>query len=186
MGSTLNATLPAALVGITTAIAYSSANLGISLMAIPALLVPQKSLNNVTSADDSDAPLLARQWQAIYSRGHRLGPATVIFGTSSFIYAASKLPEADTTRRGLLFTSAGLTIAAFPYTWFCMLQVNNELHRRAGTLGTSWSARATTQSDRIMVDRALPGLIEAWASRGVIRALWPLAAAIVASIAMLM
>ncbi|KAJ4545793.1 hypothetical protein HRR78_006069 [Exophiala dermatitidis] len=155
--------------GITLSAIFVGANLGISDISIPTLLLPPppSPLPAPANADNAASPTaissekpatkspqLARQWQHIYDIGKKAGPAAALFASTSFLYAFRNLPEAATRQRRLFLAAAVLCLSIVPFTFGAMKRTNDELGRRA---------RAALQGDEDVANSdAAQGTIESY------------------------
>jgi hypothetical protein len=142
------ATLTCGLLGILSTTVFYSMNTTINYLTIPTVFLghpPSQGSKTLapgflirsTSEPASSVSHLNRQWQEIYWRGHRVGPASaifsgIVFGAASFLSYHS---EAIKSSRHLLFAAAGaFAMSAYPYTVFAMVPTNDELHRRGDAI----------------------------------------------------
>ncbi|EXJ89991.1 hypothetical protein A1O3_03058 [Capronia epimyces CBS 606.96] len=146
MASSNSRTIVAGTLGLTFSAIFLGANLGISYISVPTLLLssPRSPLPPPANAPDEASPTttssekpatkpphLARQWQHIFDIGKKAGPATAVLASASFLYAFRSLPLAATRQRRLFLTAAGLCLTIVPFTFIAMQRTNNELERRA-------------------------------------------------------
>ena len=132
--------------GIGFSAIFVGANMAITYITVPVLLLPSASspLPSPANAANEDSPTstqskkpvskpshLAQQWAALYSLGSKGGPVAAILASGSYIYAARKLVKASSFRGRLLYTAAALSLAIVPFTFGFMKRTNDELHRRA-------------------------------------------------------
>lgn len=119
----------AASIGIVLSSAFVSANLGISYLAVPSLvlLAPSKAASNHATS----SPHLARQWRSIYSHAMPIAITGSAISSASFIYAALQVPGSQSTQRNLFFAAASMAVLVFPYTLALMASTNSVLIERA-------------------------------------------------------
>ncbi|OAL30794.1 hypothetical protein AYO22_01414 [Fonsecaea multimorphosa] len=140
-----NTTLGTAL-GITSSAIFFGANLGISFLTIPILLLPSPppALPAPANADNTASPTstssqrpatkfphLARQWQAAYDIGKKAGPFFSLLASGCWLYTVRNLPAEAKLQQRLLLAAAALSVAIVPFTFGVMKRTNDELHRRA-------------------------------------------------------
>lgn len=130
--ATSNDVLVAKFVGILSATAFGCANLALSYIAVPCILdVPG---HKAFKEDSEIAKRLAYQWQKVYNRGHKVGPASAVVSVGAFILAGAGTPQHDTKPRAYLFAAASFAALIIPFTLTIMARTNNELHLRADTV----------------------------------------------------
>lgn len=131
-------------VGVLTCFAFFCMNTTINYITMPSLLLgaPPQSRSQPTSksfivpASDSPVsavPHLNRQWQEVYYRGHKVGPAGALGG--GFTFGAASYVANTTTATRIFAAAAVASFAIVPYTLVFMLSTNDELHRRATSAG---------------------------------------------------
>ncbi|EXJ73444.1 uncharacterized protein A1O5_03204, partial [Cladophialophora psammophila CBS 110553] len=121
------------------------ANLSISFLTVPALLLPSPSAlpapaNSENTASPTSvssqrpatkSPHLARQWQYAYNIGKKPGPFFALLASGNWLYTVNHLPAEAKLRHRLLLAATGLSTAVIPFTFGVMKRTNDELHRRA-------------------------------------------------------
>ncbi|KJX98036.1 hypothetical protein TI39_contig443g00023 [Zymoseptoria brevis] len=121
--------------GVLANFAFFCVNTAINYITMPTLLIGHsESALRPTSSDKAGAatiPHLNRQWQEVYFRGHRMGPALAISATIAHGLAAYSANEG--TVKWLFGGAAAASIAVVPYTLLVMLPTNDALHARADT-----------------------------------------------------
>lgn len=122
-----------ALVGMTLSSVFVGANLTISYLAVPSLVLPapSKPVTNPSSTPTTSPPQLARQWRSIYSAAMPIAIAGSAISCTSFIYAALQVPMTHPTQRNLLFAAGSCAIFVMPYTIMLMAPTNSVLQERA-------------------------------------------------------
>jgi len=126
-------TLAATLVGITLSSSFVSANLALSFLAIPSLLLPapQQQATTPSANTATPSPNLARQWRYIYDHAMPVAIAGSAMSTASFIYAALQLPHVHSEQRNLLIAAGAMAVFVVPYTLALMKPTNSLLMERA-------------------------------------------------------
>jgi hypothetical protein len=126
-------TLGATLVGITLSSSFVSANLALSCIAIPSLLLPAPQNPATTSSANAatPSPNLARQWRYIYEHAMPVAIAGSVMSSASFIYAALQLPHVYSQQRNLLIVAGTMAVFVMPYTLALMKPTNSLLMERA-------------------------------------------------------
>jgi hypothetical protein len=106
--------LAATLVGITLSSSFVSANLGLSYLAVPSLLLPAPQQSATTSSANAatPSPNLARQWRYIYDRAMPVAIAGSLMTSASFIYAALQLTDIHPAQRNLLIAAGAIVVCA--------------------------------------------------------------------------
>ncbi|KIW75112.1 hypothetical protein Z517_11883 [Fonsecaea pedrosoi CBS 271.37] len=146
MSSKPNTVVLGTALGITSSAIFFGANLSISFLTVPVLLLPSpkpalpvpansENTNSPTSSS-SQRPAtkfghLARQWQEAYNVGKKAGPFFALLASGCWLYAAKHLPSEARLQRQLLWAASGLSIAIVPFTFGVMKRTNDELNRRA-------------------------------------------------------
>lgn len=124
--------------GIISTTTFWSMNFTINYVTFPALLLgdvpkttssPSRFLIPSTSSPFSPSPFLTRQWQEVYWRGHRWGPASAILSGVAFA-TASWFSGQKSNQQYLYATAAVAAVSVVPWTLAVMVPVNDELHRR--------------------------------------------------------
>ena len=136
----------ASTLGITSSALFVGANLCLSYIAVPALLLPSpptplpppahaqnaQSPTSTSSKKPATGSLhLARQWQEVYRIGSKAGPVAALGSSAAFLYAIRGLPSGSKIQQRLFLAAAGLSVAIMPFTFGVMKRTNDELHRRA-------------------------------------------------------
>lgn len=129
-------------VGIISTTTFWSMNFTINHLTFPSLLlggVPKSSVKAdqlsprflTASTDETQVSnaLLNRQWQEMYWRGHRWGPASAILSGVAFLNAAY-FSDAESISRYCYAAAAVAAVSVVPWTLAIMVPVNDELHRR--------------------------------------------------------
>lgn len=165
MSIIMAAFMTASISGIAFTTSFLSQNLTLSLIGLPAMLY--RSPNTPSTGKEQATDVVAHQWQKVYDRGHIMGPGAALMATLSFIYALEKTENLSENHRLLLITAASLPALIFPYTYFLMNGINQELFWRAGTLkksrsGTNANAKLSTAE-----------LVQKWAYYNLARAFIP-------------
>lgn len=110
---------------------------------------------------------LLHQWSRVYYSGHRKGPAISI--TTGLIYGFAAWSKHAAGSPWRVFALAGVTtVSMVPYTWIVMQSTNNALFR----------AEARTKSEQEQSWGEAVSLVKAWNRYNAVRALFPLAGAI--------
>ncbi|EXJ94663.1 hypothetical protein A1O1_03060 [Capronia coronata CBS 617.96] len=146
MAPSFNYTTVAGTLGLTFSAIFLGANLGISYITVPTLLLssppsplpPPANAPNAASLTSaaSEKPVtkashLARQWQHVYNIGKKAGPVAALLASASFLFAFRNLPVAATRQRRLFLAATGLCLSIVPFTFTAMKCTNGELTRRA-------------------------------------------------------
>ena len=133
MATSLPRQVAPALVGITLSSMFVGANLAVSYLAVPSLLLPSTPQSATTSSTKAatSAPHLASQWRYIYDYAMPVAIAGSATSSASFIYAALQLRGSHSTQRNLLFAAASMAIFVVPYTLALMKPTNDVLMERA-------------------------------------------------------
>jgi len=168
--------------GTTFSAIFVGANLGITYMTVPVLLLPSPATplalpahapkNSASSQKPATEPgHLARQWQATYSLGSKGGPFAALLASVSYLYAARTLPSAAKLQKQLFIAAAGLSLAIVPFTFVIMARTNHELHRRAdaATKGAEEDFKADAKEGSIESYHT-PDLVRWWATLNIMRA----------------
>jgi Domain of unknown function (DUF1772) len=121
--------MAAALVGISLSSAFVGANLAISYLAVPSLLLPAPS--KAASNPATPSAHLARQWRSIYSHAMPIAITGSAISSASFVYAALQVPGSQSMQRNLLFAAASMAVFVVPYTLTLMAPTNSVLMERA-------------------------------------------------------
>jgi hypothetical protein len=141
--------LAATLVGITLSSSFVGANLGISYLAVPSLLLPAPQQSATTSSANAatPSPNLARQWRYIYDRAMPVAIAGSLMTSASFIYAALQLTDIHPAQRNLLIAAGAIVVCVVPYTRALMQPTNSLLMERAamGDAGKDVSEEDVTE-----------------------------------------
>lgn len=110
---------------------------------------------------------LLHQWSRVFYSGHRKGPAISIATGLIYGFAAWSKYAAGSPWR--VFALAGVTtVSMVPYTWIVMQSTNNALFR----------AEARSKSEQEQSWAEAESLVKAWNRFNAVRALFPLAGAI--------
>jgi Domain of unknown function (DUF1772) len=155
--------LAATTLGIGLSGIFSGANLALSYIAIPGLLLPpaQANLEQKTTARPATSPAqLARQWRVVYLLGKATLPFAALASCFCFLYVAWNLPTVPSPfaaaggekqkLKWAFYAAAGLAISIAPFTLIIMEKTNSALEGRAS------KADATTESDDL--DNSEPGI----------------------------
>lgn len=137
--SPAKATLLCGTAGFVSSSVFYCMNTTINYLTFPAILLGQPPHPGSKASGDFFVPAmdvpassvshLNRQWQEIYFRGHRVGPALAIMGGTVFS-TASYLADQGLVKQ--VFAAATVSsFAIVPYTILFMLSTNDELHRRS-------------------------------------------------------
>lgn len=139
--SSLNHSLLAAAMGITSCTVFFAMNTTLNYIALPCYLLPPQSQSESKQGanDDNTDPeaskdLILRQWETTYAIGHFVGPGSCIFSTLAFLYAAQTLPVDSVDLKSVYYFAAACAAMAVPFTVVYLLPTNDELDRRAGLL----------------------------------------------------
>jgi hypothetical protein len=126
-------TLAATLVGITLSSSFVGANLGISYLAVPSLLLttPKQSATTSSANAATPSPNLARQWRYLYAHAMPVAIAGSLMSSACFIYAALQLTDIHSAQRNLLIAAGTIVVLVVPYTRGLMLPTNSLLMERA-------------------------------------------------------
>lgn len=176
--SSIISTPVAATLGIGISAIFLGANLAITYITVPVLLLPSPSslLPPPANAPNDDSPTsasskspatkpshLARQWGALYSLGSKGGPVAAILSFACYIYAARQSSNKADVQRRLLYTAAALSVAIVPFTFSVMKRTNGELHRREHAANQGEEADAKTDAQKDAVEGyQTPELIRWW------------------------
>lgn len=171
MSPSILAVRVASVSGIMFCSIFTGANLTVSKVVIPTLLLPAPTWQHEQNEkqDDEYKQLatkslhLARQWQNMYNIGSRAGPVVALGGLASFIFAARGQPDGLILNYRLSLVAAGLCVAILPFTLLFMKRLNDELHRRADA-GLESSAIQPTGGDSAFQDRETAELIRKWSN----------------------
>lgn len=181
MDSTQIATF-SSLAGILSTTIFFSMNTTINYLVIPVVMLgnspvtsdssppkssSSKSIIPATSTPASAIPHLNRQWQEIYWRGHRVGPASAVFSGLAFstsAYFSSGL------KQNLFIIAAVSATSVWPYTTVFMVPTNDELHRRGDAV--------TAGGDSKKNDQDTMALLAKWVGMSKVRAGLSLVAAV--------
>lgn len=156
----------ASTLGIASSAMFVGANLGISYISVPALLLPlpPTPLPSPANAHNTSSPTvtsvekpatkpshLARQWQDMYKKGARAGPAASFLSSGCWLFAIRQLPAGARLEQRLLLVAAGLSLAIVPFTLGVMKRTNGELLRRAeaATRGEEENSKADAQKGTV-------------------------------------
>jgi len=165
--------------GIGFSAIFVGANLAITYMTIPVLLLPSPSspLPPRGNAPNEDSPTstssrkpasqpshLAHQWAALYSLGSKGGPVAAILSSACYIYAARNTLSTASFQKRLFYTAAVLAVAIVPFTFGIMKRTNDELHRRAheATQGEKADAKVGAKHGTVEI-YPTPELMRWWA-----------------------
>jgi len=177
----------AGMLGVTFSALFVGANLGISYIAVPALLLPSPpsalpspaNAHNAASPTSTSSekpatkpPHLARQWQDIFRMGSKAGPVAALLSSASFLYAFRRLPSGARLQQRLFIAAATSSLAIVPFTFGVMKRTNDELHRRANaaTRGEEEESKAEAKEGSVESYQT-PDLVRWWASLNFLRAL---------------
>lgn len=131
-------------------------------MAIPVLL-----------DTTSEASQLFHQWVRMYHYGHQMLPTLAVATFLLYGYAAFSKRAASNRSWGVLAVAGLTTLSMVPFTWIFMVPTNNTLFRleveSKGAAVASW-------------DEAQE-LVTTWSSLHMARSLFPLAGAVLGSMA---
>lgn len=106
---------------------------------------------------------LLKQWNLIFSKGHRQGPIISLVTGFIHMFAAWR------SREPLFAVAGAATIAMIPYTWIFMRGVNNALFA-----ASQWSDEVKETSQE-----KVRGLVASWSRYNAVRALFPLSGAVI-------
>ncbi|KAK6074040.1 putative N-acetyltransferase, GNAT family [Seiridium cupressi] len=131
--------LTCGVLGILSTHLFYSMNTTINYLTIPTVFLGQSPKGDsqpaspafmVASTGTPVSPVLHlnRQWQEIYWRGHRVGPASAIF--SGITLGAASYSSQNSLNGWLFALGAAVALTAWPYTFSAMVPTNDELHRR--------------------------------------------------------
>ncbi|CEJ62823.1 hypothetical protein PMG11_11309 [Penicillium brasilianum] len=137
--SPAKATLMCGTAGVVSSSVFYCMNTTINYLTFPTILLGQPPRPGAKASGDFFVPVmnvpassvshLNRQWQEIYFRGHRVGPALAIIGGTVFSTAAYLADQGFVKQ---VFAAATVSsFAIVPYTLLFMLSTNDELHRRS-------------------------------------------------------
>ena len=132
----------------------------------------------LVSSDDkpvSSSSHLVRQWQEIYWRGHRIGPASAACSGATALYAAYTSQYASVQQK-LYIAAACWVVAVGPFTIFAMVPTNDELHRRADLVAEG--IEKTTNGIKTSDDEETMALLEKWTYLNKIRTALAMVAAV--------
>ncbi|KAJ9611591.1 hypothetical protein H2200_004775 [Cladophialophora chaetospira] len=141
-----NGLIVGGVVGVTASSIFFGANLGMSFVFIPTILLPgpastlpaqasgenrASQTSNSTQRPATKPEHLARQWLATYDIGKKAGPFFALTATGSWLYTALTLPAGLGTQQRLLAAASFLSVSIVPFTFTVMKRTNDELMRRA-------------------------------------------------------
>ncbi|ETI25073.1 hypothetical protein G647_04444 [Cladophialophora carrionii CBS 160.54] len=176
MSSTPRNVILGSVLGVTSSAVFFGANLGISFIAVPTLLLssPSSGLPVPANAENRASPTstssekpwtrpshLARQWHSIYDIGKKAGPFFALLASGCWLHAARRLSAESRSQQRLLVAAAGLSVAVVPFTFVVMKRTNDELTRRA-------TAAAKGEEEDAKAD-ARTGTVEASQTHDLIR-----------------
>ena len=129
------ATVICSTTGILANFAFYCMNTTINYIAIPALLLdhPPGATSKAAPKQSGPAtiPHLNRQWQEVYFRGHKVGPALAV--GAGFAHGSAAYFAKETAVKWFFGAAAASSVAIVPYTLLFMLSTNDELHERAAS-----------------------------------------------------
>ena len=123
----------ATLVGITASTFFVGANMALSYLAMPALVLPASPSSSKSPSPKAvtPSPHLAKQWSFIYDRAAPVAIAITGISTASFTYAAMQLPATLSMQRNLLIAAASMAFIVGPFTLTVIMPTNSVLKERA-------------------------------------------------------
>jgi hypothetical protein len=171
----------ALLLGIVSSTVFSAGNLVMIYHGLPGLLLPYNNFN------PPPPPLtnLLLQWRLFFHRGHYTFPGSAILAASAFFYAGRHSPT-ETRLAGekavayYYYAAAALALAVIPFTLIFVGGTNAELERRAALAETEKEEKRAPLGSGIEACGTVD-LIRWWGTLGVIRAVFPLMAIMVAA-----
>ena len=176
-------TLLSALLSLSSCTIFYSMNTTLNYITVPIMHIgrPRSESSKqglfIISSDEkpvSSVSHVLRQWQEIYWRGHRVGPASATFSGATAFYAAYNSRHTSTQQK--LYIAAGCwALAAWPFTTFAMVPTNDELHRRADLV--TKGMQKTTNVVKVSDDDDSMALLEKWTHLSKIRAALAMVAA---------
>ncbi|OAP58501.1 hypothetical protein AYL99_07591 [Fonsecaea erecta] len=192
MSSKSNTIILGTALGITSSAMFFGANLGVSFLTVPILLLPSPpsalpapaNSDNRASPTSTSAqrpatkfPHLARQWQVAYNIGKKAGPFFALLASGNWLYTARKLPTEAKLQQRLLLAATVLSVSIMPFTLGIMKRTNDELHRRAdaATRGEEEDSKADAQKGTVEKYET-HDLLRWWAKLNFMRALLHLGA----------
>ena len=160
----------ASTLGVVFCALFTGANMAISNMVIPILLLPPPKNRGDSNEKRSltshlpvtQGPHLAWQWQNMYNMGSKAGPVVALGSFASFVYAARCLAPAAVLQNRLLVIAAGLSVTIAPFTLLFMKSLNDEIHSRVNAM----SERSPEASDTVKSpyhDLETADLLRQWA-----------------------
>jgi Domain of unknown function (DUF1772) len=180
--STQNVSPIPPLLGIVSSTVFSAGNLVIIYHALPGLLLSYNNRN--------PTPPLTHllQWRVLFHRDHYTFPGSVILAASAFFHAGRQL-SADTRLAGEMmaayyyYAAAALALAVIPFTLIFVVGTNAELERRAALVEAGTEEKRAPLPGSWVEACGTVDLIRWWGTLGVIRAMFPLMAIMVAAAA---
>src|ERR1700753_3928500 len=100
---------------------------------LPPIQAHRKHINLTTS----DRPLLAKQWQVIFSRGHSSMPPLSLLSTAIFAYLAVRERSVAGPTFPLYVAAAATAPSIVPFTLALMAPTNKELLKRADSAAST-------------------------------------------------
>ncbi|GIZ40958.1 hypothetical protein CKM354_000427800 [Cercospora kikuchii] len=132
----------AQVLGLTASAFLAGKTFSASYSTTPALLL-------------APAPLLAKQWQTLFTRDKLLAPILSLFSSGTFAYLAYR--DQTWTKPAILYTTASsLLLALIPYTYLLGEPVNKKLEEKARTL--------KAEEAGVKREESVHGLVDTWAS----------------------
>ncbi|PPJ53931.1 hypothetical protein CBER1_04599 [Cercospora berteroae] len=132
----------AQVLGLTASAFLAGKTFSASYSTTPALLL-------------APAPLLAKQWQTLFTRDKLLAPVLSLFSSGTFAYLAYR--DQTWTKPAILYTTASsLLLALIPYTYLLGEPVNKKLEEKARTL--------KAEEAGVKREESVHGLVDTWAS----------------------
>ncbi|PIB01393.1 hypothetical protein CB0940_00302 [Cercospora beticola] len=133
----------AQVLGLTASAFLAGKTFAASYNAAPALL-------------QAPAPLLAKQWQILFTRDKLLAPIISLFSSGTFACLAYR--DQTWTKPAILYTTASsLLLALIPYTYLLGEPVNKKLEEKARTLKAE-------EAPGVKREESVHGLVDTWAS----------------------
>ncbi|KAF2209734.1 hypothetical protein CERZMDRAFT_107023 [Cercospora zeae-maydis SCOH1-5] len=134
----------AQVLGLTASAFLAGKTFSASYSTTPALLL-------------APAPLLAKQWQTLFTRDKLLAPILSLFSSGTFAYLAYR--DQTWTKPAILYTTASsLLLALIPYTYLLGEPVNQKLEEKARTL------KAEEKEVGVKNEESVHALVDKWAT----------------------
>ncbi|MCJ1392995.1 hypothetical protein MMC18_005867 [Xylographa bjoerkii] len=136
---------------------------GLSHIAVPALY-------------HAPTPIMLKQWATIYAIGKATGPVAALVAATAFGYLARAVPALRYSYVG----AAALSITIVPWTGIMMTATNDELTNRLAAFEKLKDGEAAAEAGRPQGEKTVD-LMAKWQALNYVRALFPLAGAVLAA-----